>query len=96
MFLKKTGELIGRAGFKEGSYPPEAGYLIDSARWGNGFGTEVLEHLLLYAREEMDCGEIHAKIHKENPASVRVAEKCGFSAMPANRQDEVILYRYLM
>lgn len=78
VFLKHTGKLIGRAGFKEGSYPLEAGYVIQHSDWGKGLATEVLEALLLYAREELACSKVLVRIHRDNKASLKVAEKCGF------------------
>lgn len=77
VFSKETGELIGRAGFKEGSYPLEAGYVIKRSHWGRGLATEVLTELVHYAEEELGCREIYANIHEDNVASLRVAKKCG-------------------
>lgn len=77
VFSKETGELIGRAGFKEGEYPLEAGYVIKRSEWGKGYATEVLTGLVRYAKEELDCAEIVANIDERNTASLRVAEKCG-------------------
>ncbi len=77
VFSKETGELIGRAGFKEGEYPLEAGYVIKRAEWGKGYATEVLSELVRYAKEELDYTEIVANIDERNIASLRVAEKCG-------------------
>ena len=77
VFLKETGELIGRAGFKEGEYPLEAGYVIKRSEWGKGYATEVLAELVRYAKEELDCTQIVANIDERNTASLRVAEKCG-------------------
>ena len=78
VFSKKTGKLIGRAGFKEGSFPPEAGYVIEQSLWGHGLATEILKALLVYAVEELASEEILAKADAENKASLRVLEKCGF------------------
>lgn len=77
VFDKQTGELVGRAGFKEGSYPLEAGYVIKRACWGKGIATEVLQELVHYAKEELGCNEIVANVDERNTASLRVAEKCG-------------------
>ncbi len=77
VFSKETGELIGRAGFKEGNFPLEAGYVIKRSEWGKGLATEVLTELIRYAEEELDCTEIYANIDERNTASLRVAEKCG-------------------
>lgn len=77
IFLKETGELIGRAGFKEGEFPLEAGYVIRRSHWGQGYATEVLTELVQYAQEELGCTEVYANIDERNAASIRVAEKCG-------------------
>lgn len=77
VFSKENGELIGRAGFKEGAYPLEAGYVIRRSEWGKGLATEVLAKLVQYAEEELGCTEIFANIDERNTASLRVAEKCG-------------------
>lgn len=77
VFSKETGELIGRAGFKEGEFPLEAGYVIRRSEWGKGLATEVLLALVRYAEEELGCTEIHAVIDESNIASLCVAQKCG-------------------
>lgn len=77
VFSKETGELIGRAGFKEGEFPLEAGYVIKRSYWNQGYATEVLTVLVKYAEEELGCTEIHANIDERNTASLQVAEKCG-------------------
>ncbi len=77
VFHKETGELLGRAGFKEGTYPLKAGYVIKRSEWGKGLATEVLTELIQYAKDELDCFEIYADIDERNTASLRVAEKCG-------------------
>ena len=78
VFLKDTGELIGRAGFKEGSWPLEVGYVIKYAFWGQGLATEILEELLVYGKEELGCEEFLVRIEERNKASWKVAQKCGF------------------
>lgn len=86
IFLKSTNELIGRAGFKEGSWPLEVGYAIKYAMWGNGLATEILSQLIIYGTEELGCEEIFVRIEENNKASLRVAKKCGFGD---TMQDEV-------
>ena len=77
IFCKESGELLGRAGFREGSYPLEIGYVIKRSFRGRGVATEVVEALLKYAAEELDITDVFAKIDRRNKASLRVAEKCG-------------------
>lgn len=77
VFSKETGKLIGRAGFREGEFPLEAGYVIKRSEWGKGLATEVLSELVRYAEEELGCTEIYANIDERNIASLCVAKKCG-------------------
>lgn len=77
VYERESGALIGAAGFKEGSFPLEAGYLLESRAWGRGIATEVLTALVRYAKEELGITELVAKICHGNMASRRVAEKCG-------------------
>lgn len=81
VYNKQSGELIGRAGFKEGSFPLEAGYVMKRSEWGKGLATEVLTALFDYAKQELAATELVLKIDSENKASQRVAEKCGFSVL---------------
>ena len=90
IFLKETGELIGRAGFKEGSWPLEAGYVIKYAFWGKGFATEVLKELIMYGTEELGCEEFFVRIEEKNEASWKVAKKCGFYEVVERKQQENI------
>lgn len=78
IFLKDTNELIGCAGFKEGSWPLEVGYAIKYVRWGQGLATEVLSQLIIYGTDELGCEEMLVRIEEANQASLRVAIKCGF------------------
>lgn len=93
VFEKETGKLIGRAGFRAGSEPLEIGYLLDDTVWGRGLATEVLEVLLCYAKTELDASEVVAKIHRENTASLRAAEKAGMRPAPEERPGEFRIYR---
>lgn len=77
VYEQESGKLIGSAGFKEGSAPLEVGYLFDNSVWGKGIATEVLAALVQYAEEELGTTELVARIHHNNAASRRVAEKCG-------------------
>lgn len=77
VYERESGKLIGKAGWKEGSSPLEVGYLFDIDAWGRGIATEVVSALVCYAKEELGVTEFIARIHHDNAASRRVAEKCG-------------------
>jgi RimJ/RimL family protein N-acetyltransferase len=52
----------------------EVGYWIDKAYWGKGIATEALKELL----DIVTIRPLHARAVKDNKASIRVLEKCGF------------------
>lgn len=52
----------------------EVGYWIGRKHWGKGFATEGLRELLSIVKTR----PLTARISKQNPASRRVVEKCGF------------------
>ena len=80
IYEKATGALIGRAGF---SLPDETsdtfsiGYLIDTPFRRQGYAKELIPSLLTYAKEQ-GYERISAQIKKENIASVKVMEQCGY------------------
>ncbi len=78
--LRETGELIGWSGIAR---PEEGGeeilYGFDRAFWGRGFGTELLEGLLFWARKTLDLDEVRATVHRDNAASIAMLERAGFA-----------------
>lgn len=82
---RRTGLIIGRAGFDPGPEEGTAwmGYLIRDSFRRKGLGEEVCRAVLDYARERDDLSEILLLTDRENTASIRLAanlgfEKCGF------------------
>ena len=88
---KKSGRIIGRAGFGIADYLPEAeldlGYLIDTPYRRQGYGEEACRAALDYGRDWLELQRISAYVEKKNQASVHLLEKLGFQ-----RQRE-FLYR---
>ena len=72
--LKETGELIGWSGIAR---PDEGGeeilYGLYRDFWGKGYGTELLQGLLLWARQILSLGELRATVHRRNEASILYA-----------------------
>jgi RimJ/RimL family protein N-acetyltransferase len=56
----------------------ELGYLVAPKARGRGIATEALRLLTDWAFQELDAERIELKIAAENPASKRVAERCGY------------------
>ncbi len=50
------------------------GYWISKKYWGRGIASEAMREFL----NQLDCRPIYAHVAKNNVASIRVLEKCGF------------------
>ncbi len=75
---------IGFADFKRDMTPgiegiPEMGWIMAPGAQGQGYATEAALAALAWADEALGGGEIVAIISHDNAASIRVAEKAGFS-----------------
>jgi len=57
---------------------PEVSYFIDAACQGKGFATELVRAALRHGFADHGLRQIGAFAMRENHASVRVLEKCGF------------------
>lgn len=74
---------VGLADFKREIEPPlgdfpEAGWVLASRVYGNGFATEALSAALHWSDAHLDSDCTVCIINPENAASIRVAQKCGF------------------
>jgi RimJ/RimL family protein N-acetyltransferase len=76
---KATGAFVGRIGliYPEGWPALEVGWLIDRARWGEGFATEGGRAAMQFAFDRLQLERISSVIRPQNAASIRVAEKLG-------------------
>ena len=87
-FEKDGGQLAGVGGLAsfERGVPsiegyPEAGWAFGAESWGKGYATEFMSAVFAWA-DTQALGEIRCIIAPGNDASVRVAEKCGFTRLP--------------
>jgi RimJ/RimL family protein N-acetyltransferase len=72
--ILKEGRVIGHLMAFERDGRPEVGYWIGREHWGQGLATEALaEFLASYPRRPLG-----ARAVRDNLASIRVLEKCGF------------------
>jgi RimJ/RimL family protein N-acetyltransferase len=60
---------------------PEVSYWIGSEYWGKGIATEALARFLAY----VETRPLYARAAKDNVASIRVLEKCGFTICGRDR-----------
>lgn len=92
---ESSGAVIGRAGVESKSPEDpnrvELGYMIRRDRQGQGYASEVCEAIVEYAKEELMMESVCARIHPENKASVRIAEKLGMKPISktANENGEI-------
>ena len=56
----------------------ELGYMIRKKYWGQGFASEVAQHLVNFGLNEIGDDFISALTSQENGASIRVLQKVGF------------------
>ena len=78
---KESGQFIGLGGIIpreiEGKQEYEVSYSLLLNFWGRGFGTEAAIFFRNYMLNERNCNSVISIIHKENQASINVAEKNG-------------------
>ena len=82
---KASGRFVGEVGFgnfkREIEPPlgdnPEAGWVLSPSAHGKGYATEAMNAALDWADRQLKTA-IVCIMAPENPASIRVAEKCGF------------------
>ena len=100
VFLKETGELIGRAGLEHREYNEEIelelGYIIGIPFQGQGYATEVCEAILEYAKENTGFERINSLIEEGNEASICLSQKLGFEYLEDYELDGKRMHRFIM
>lgn len=76
--LTKNGDNIGYIQLIKIDLGWEIGYHIAKQYTGNGYATEAVKTFLPYIADKMGLKEIWGICLKDNLASVKVMEKCGF------------------
>ena len=69
------GAVAGHVGSFERDGKREVGYWLGRPFWGRGIATRALDEFLRLVTER----PLHAVVAVDNPASIRVLEKCGFA-----------------
>ncbi len=57
----------------------DIGYWVSESFWGKGIATSAVQAIIPVAFEKFDLARIQAGIFSNNPASMKVLEKCGFT-----------------
>ena len=63
----------------------EIGYWLSESLWGKGIMSDAVRSLVPVAFERYDIVRLQAGIFSNNPASMRVQEKCGFTREAVHR-----------
>jgi RimJ/RimL family protein N-acetyltransferase len=82
---KQSGKFVGEVGlanFQRKMDPPlgdlpEAGWVLSPAFHGKGYATEAVNAALAWSDRSLKTPVV-CIVAPENPASIRIAEKCGF------------------
>ncbi len=84
-----TEQFVGTCGYHyldESRQQVELGYDIWKAYWGAGYMREVLPMLIDICRTYLPITVVYVLVHRQNAASIRVAERAGFVATTPLRQ----------
>jgi len=83
--LKRSGELIGRAGFERlpdwtaDEADAELGWLLARDAWGQGLATEAARAMLDFGFTNLPLSRLVSIAFPDNQRSIRVMERVGFS-----------------
>jgi len=94
--VEYRGEVIGQARLEFGGddrNSAEISYWLDEASWGKGHGSAIVRLFVdICLDERPELKRLHARVHRENPASARVLIKAGFSHRPGASDDPWQIY----
>lgn len=98
--LRDSGDVIGEAGLFDSFMDRsvlELGYIVDSAYWNQGYGTEICGGLIDYALNQLSVHKLIARMYVENTASVRLAEKLSMERTVSGQTDTgSAFYEYVL
>ena len=87
------GNAVGVFGIKTGAEDgtAEVSYILAPEAYGKGYAREAVEAIMGFTVEERRITCFTAEIHRDNQASIRFAEKCGFRA--AGQEGDFIRFK---
>lgn len=81
--IEINGEASGGIGVHPGEgverHSAELGYWLGRAYWSEGIASAAVAAMLPHALRELRLYRVQARVLVDNPASMRVLEKCGFT-----------------
>lgn len=94
--VEYRGEVIGQARLEfneDDRNSAEISYWLDEASWGKGHGSAIVRLFVgTCLNEKPGLRRLHARVHRDNPASARVLIKVGFSHRPDACDDPWQIY----
>lgn len=91
--IEVNGEAAGSIGLIPGEgverHSAELGFWLGRAYWGEGIVTAAVRALLPHAWRELRLYRVQARVFADNPASMRVLERCGFAREAVLRRQVV-------
>ncbi len=92
MELKETGRVIGEIVLYDFKLRKQAdiGYRISRKYWGQGFATEAGQAVVDFAFRNLELDRLQIRCFANNPGSVRIAEKLGFTKEGLIRKGVII------
>jgi RimJ/RimL family protein N-acetyltransferase len=90
LILKETGQLIGSSGLHRIDWQArkfEIGYWVRTSFGNQGYITEAVEAITIYAVHELHANRIEIRCDRRNALSARVAERQGFTLEGILRKD---------
>ena len=98
IFLKENNTLIGECGLQLSELYENSqiciGYLLSPDYQHQGYGEEMVQAVLRYAKREFDFTTIFAEIDARNYPSISFAEKCGFTFRDIQKKKDTTYHIY--
>lgn len=90
--LKDTGKVIGEIVLYDFRLQKQAdiGYRINKKYWGQGFASEAGQAIVKFGFENLELDRLQIRCFRDNPGSIRIAEKLGFQKEGLIRKGAII------
>lgn len=82
--IEQKEELVGSCGLFPGKKDWELGYWMAKNHWQKGFTSEAVQALLKEAFDTPGCNRITASVFDDNPASINLLMRLGFTRTQKN------------
>lgn len=76
--VEPTGRTVGFVKAIRSEHRVQVGYVVDSAFTGRGIATQAVREAVAIVEQSAGVSRLWATCALDNPASIRVLEKCGF------------------